>query len=174
MSGMDLSSFYNQFREEANENVRILNDGLLALEQMPDQRNPDAQAQVHAIFRAMHTIKGSARLLGFELVGKLAHTMENLLGTVREGQRSIDRPLADNLLRWGGALEGEDAEPFAAAHGYLERRRAGVSAGDLRHQTPWQEIYRTFVGQLATGACLEPATMYLRVIEERGNPRHSH
>jgi two-component system, chemotaxis family, sensor kinase CheA len=115
---MDLSSFYNQFREEANENVRILNDGLLALEQMPDQRDPDAQAQVHAIFRAMHTIKGSARLLGFELVGKLAHAMENLLGTVREGQRSIDRPLADNLLRCGdtileltaAAVEGRSVE----------------------------------------------------------------
>ncbi len=104
MSGMDLSSFYNQFREEATENVRILNDGLLALEQMPDQRDPDAQAQVHAIFRAMHTIKGSARLLGFEQVGKLAHAMENLLGTVREGQRIIDRALADNLLHCGDTI----------------------------------------------------------------------
>ena len=41
-------------------------------------------------------------------------------------------------------------------------------------QTPWQEIYRQMVGQLSTGGCLEPATLYLRVIETRGDPRHSH
>ncbi|CAP40497.1 IlvD/Edd family dehydratase [Bordetella petrii] len=41
-------------------------------------------------------------------------------------------------------------------------------------QTPWQEIYRQMVGQLSTGGCLEPATLYLRVVETRGDPRHSH
>jgi len=56
----------------------------------------------------------------------------------------------------------------------LARRKASLPLPDLTHQTPWQEIYRTFVGQLATGACLEPATLYLNIIEQRGNPRHSH
>ncbi|MGY6258206.1 IlvD/Edd family dehydratase [Paraburkholderia caledonica] len=41
-------------------------------------------------------------------------------------------------------------------------------------QTPWQELYRKWVGQLSTGGCLEPATLHLKVIEERGDPRHSH
>jgi xylonate dehydratase len=56
----------------------------------------------------------------------------------------------------------------------LARRRAAWRPPDLLHQTPWQEISRRFVGQLSTGACLEPATLYLDVIAERGNPRHSH
>jgi dihydroxy-acid dehydratase len=56
----------------------------------------------------------------------------------------------------------------------LARRRAAWSPPELTHQTPWQEISRKFVGQLSTGACLEPATLYLNVIAERGNPRHSH
>jgi dihydroxy-acid dehydratase len=56
----------------------------------------------------------------------------------------------------------------------LERRRAAWSPPALVHQTPWQEIYRQFVGQLSTGGCLEPATLYLDVIARRGNPRHSH
>ncbi len=101
---MDLSKFYSQFREETAENVRILSDGLLELENMSSQNDPAAQAHIHAIFRAMHTIKGSARLLGFERVGQLAHTMENVLGAVRAGQRMIDRPLADELLRGGDAI----------------------------------------------------------------------
>jgi xylonate dehydratase len=56
----------------------------------------------------------------------------------------------------------------------LARRRAAWAPPELTHQTPWQEISRKFVGQLSTGACLEPATLYLNVIAERGNPRHSH
>jgi dihydroxy-acid dehydratase len=54
------------------------------------------------------------------------------------------------------------------------RRREAYRPPALQHQTPWQEIYRKLVGQLSTGACLEPATLYLNVVEERGNPRHSH
>lgn len=41
-------------------------------------------------------------------------------------------------------------------------------------QTPWQEIQRRFVGQLATGACLEPAVLHLRVVERHGSPRRNH
>lgn len=41
-------------------------------------------------------------------------------------------------------------------------------------QTPWQEIYRQQVGQLATGGCLEPAVLHLKVIETYGTPRRNH
>jgi xylonate dehydratase len=56
----------------------------------------------------------------------------------------------------------------------LESRRAQSSFDVPVAQTPWQELYRQTVGQLSTGGCLEPATLYLKVIETRGNPRHSH
>ncbi|PMS22616.1 dihydroxy-acid dehydratase [Trinickia dabaoshanensis] len=56
----------------------------------------------------------------------------------------------------------------------LARRRDEAAPSVPPSQTPWQEIYRQFVGQLSTGGCLEPATLYLKVIETRGDPRHSH
>ena len=56
----------------------------------------------------------------------------------------------------------------------LARRRAEEAPSVPASQTPWQKIYRQFVGQLSTGGCLEPATLYLKVIETRGDPRHSH
>jgi len=56
----------------------------------------------------------------------------------------------------------------------LEKRRAAWRPPELVHQTPWQEIYRKMVGQLSTGGCLEPATLYLDIVRTRGNPRHSH
>jgi dihydroxy-acid dehydratase len=58
--------------------------------------------------------------------------------------------------------------------GELARRRQEAAPSVPASQTPWQEIYRQFVGQLSTGGCLEPATLYLKVIETRGDPRHSH
>jgi dihydroxy-acid dehydratase len=56
----------------------------------------------------------------------------------------------------------------------LARRRETATFDIPPAQTPWQELYRQTVGQLSTGGCLEPATLYLKVIAERGDPRHSH
>ena len=51
-------------------------------------------------------------------------------------------------------------------------RRAAWTPPDLHHQTPWQELYRTHVGQLADGGCLEMAVKYQRVAEDL--PRDNH
>ncbi|WP_417606982.1 IlvD/Edd family dehydratase [Primorskyibacter flagellatus] len=45
-------------------------------------------------------------------------------------------------------------------------------APEIVSQTPWQEIYRTHVGQLSDGGCLELATTYQRVV--RNLPRDNH
>jgi len=56
----------------------------------------------------------------------------------------------------------------------LERRRQQWKPDYPASQTPWQEMYRKLVGQLSTGGCLEPATLYMRVINDKNLPRHSH
>ena len=53
-----------------------------------------------------------------------------------------------------------------------ERRRAAWQPPELRNQTPWQEIYRANVGQLADGGCLELATAYQKI--GRDLPRDNH
>lgn len=58
--------------------------------------------------------------------------------------------------------------------GELEARRAAYVPPKLVSQTPWEEIYRSMVGQMGTGACLEPATLYLNVIETLGEARNNH
>jgi dihydroxy-acid dehydratase len=58
-----------------------------------------------------------------------------------------------------------------------ERRRALEAAGGYAYpasQTPWQEIQRDFVGQMETGAVLEPAVRYQRIAQTKGVPRDSH
>ena len=100
---MDLTAFYSQFRDETAENIRILNEGLLVLEAL-EPSAADRREHIDTIFRAMHTIKGSARVLGFDQVGRVAHTCEYILGAVREGQRELDRALADDVLRGADAI----------------------------------------------------------------------
>ena len=59
----------------------------------------------------------------------------------------------------------------------IERREALKAAGGYAYpasQTPWQEIQRSMVGQLETGAVLEPAVKYHRIIDTLGLPRDSH
>jgi dihydroxy-acid dehydratase len=57
------------------------------------------------------------------------------------------------------------------------RRRALEDAGGYpipASQTPWQEMQRADVGQLATGAVLESAVKYQKLAQDPGVPRHSH
>ena len=53
-----------------------------------------------------------------------------------------------------------------------QRRRAQWTPPELHNQTPWQELYRKHVGQLAEGGCLEMATRYQKVW--RDLPRDNH
>ncbi|CAN5735257.1 IlvD/Edd family dehydratase [soil metagenome] len=57
------------------------------------------------------------------------------------------------------------------------RREALEAQGGYRypeHQTPWQEIQRGLVGELETGAVLEPAVRYQRIAATKGLPRDNH
>jgi dihydroxy-acid dehydratase len=63
------------------------------------------------------------------------------------------------------------AEELAARHAELQ------AAGGYKypkHQTPWQEIQRGIVGQMETGAVLEPAVKYQRIAQTEGIPRDNH
>jgi dihydroxy-acid dehydratase len=58
-----------------------------------------------------------------------------------------------------------------------ERREALVAAGGYQYpasQTPWQEIQRSVVGQMNTGAILEGAEKYQRIAQTMGLPRDNH
>jgi dihydroxy-acid dehydratase len=56
----------------------------------------------------------------------------------------------------------------------IEARRDAWSPAIIASKTPWEEIYRATVGQLGTGACLEPATLYLNILETLGESRNNH
>jgi dihydroxy-acid dehydratase len=56
----------------------------------------------------------------------------------------------------------------------LAARRAAWTPPKRVNQTPWEEISRHYVGQLADGGCLELEAEYSRIIETYGEARHNH
>ncbi len=81
------------FSQEVDELLTAMEDALLVLESTPD----DADC-INSIFRAMHTIKGSSGLFGFDDVVAFTHEAETVLDRVRNGERAIDPELIAVLL----------------------------------------------------------------------------
>ncbi len=81
------------------------------------------------------------------------------------------------LLRTGDRIRidlGKRTANILISDEELAARRAAWTAPALVNQTPWQEIARAHVGQLADGAVIENAVKYQRVAESHGIPRDNH
>ncbi|MEW5008253.1 MAG: chemotaxis protein CheA [Cycloclasticus sp.] len=93
MTGIDLGPALIIFTQEAKDLLEEMESSLLSLEDEPD----DSET-VNSVFRAMHTIKGSAGLFGFNPVVAFTHEAETVLDHVRNGERAIDAALISVLL----------------------------------------------------------------------------
>jgi two-component system chemotaxis sensor kinase CheA len=81
MTNFDLTAFYGQFRDETWDNLDLVEQGLTTLEAQPDD-----QALLDRMLRAIHTTKGSAKIMGFSHINRLAHRIEDVLGAVGKGE----------------------------------------------------------------------------------------
>jgi len=81
------------FKEEAYELLAELEDSLLAMEQTPED-----QELMSRVFRALHTIKGSGAMFGFEEIAAFTHEVETVFDLVRNGQIEITKDLVDLSL----------------------------------------------------------------------------
>jgi two-component system chemotaxis sensor kinase CheA len=82
------------FLEEANELLADLESGLLDLEMTPE--DPEL---IGRIFRAMHTIKGSGAMFGFDEVSRFTHHLETAYDLVRNEKLKVDKGLIDLTLK---------------------------------------------------------------------------
>ncbi|MBF0627700.1 MAG: chemotaxis protein CheW [Magnetococcales bacterium] len=83
------------FVQEATEHLETIEPDLLTLEERGDGTDPEI---INRLFRSVHSIKGSAGFFGLSSITKLSHTMENLLGKVRDKSMSISPAVTDSLL----------------------------------------------------------------------------
>jgi two-component system chemotaxis sensor kinase CheA len=97
---IDMSQFYQVFFEEAQEHL----DGMESLLLELDLSNPDSE-QLNAIFRAAHSIKGSAGTFGFTDLAEVTHVLENLLDRIRKGELALRPEMIDAFLDAGDVLK---------------------------------------------------------------------
>ncbi|MDD5247904.1 MAG: chemotaxis protein CheW [Rhodocyclaceae bacterium] len=95
-----MSQFFQVFYEETAEHLASMESLLLAL----DIANPDAE-QLNAVFRAAHSIKGSAGTFGFTDLAQVTHILENLLDRIRKGELALREEMIDAFLDAGDVLK---------------------------------------------------------------------
>jgi two-component system chemotaxis sensor kinase CheA len=110
----ELELLRQTFLTEAEEGLAAMEEALVTLEAFPDDPEP-----LHAIFRTIHTIKGSAAIVGFNNVSELAHLVEDALEAYRSGMVRVTPVHVSLLLLTVDALREVIA---AAAAGRTELR----------------------------------------------------
>jgi len=110
-----LDKFQESFREEAYELLNDLERILLILED-----NPESQEDIAAVFRVMHTVKGSAGMFGFTEVARFAHEVESTLDAVRNGKLPVTPQLVSLTLDARDHIREMLQEPAAAGPKFTE------------------------------------------------------
>jgi chemosensory pili system protein ChpA (sensor histidine kinase/response regulator) len=80
------------FQPEAEEHLQIVSDCLISLE---GNNNPE---EINKLFRAIHTIKGSAAQVGLKRLAAIAHRVEDLIGRLRDGEIGPSPAVVDLCL----------------------------------------------------------------------------
>jgi two-component system chemotaxis sensor kinase CheA len=83
-----MSEYQDSFRADAQDLLTELETALLELETRPDN-----QDLVERVFRAMHTIKGNARVVGFDDIAGFTHELETVFDLIRKGQVAFSRKI---------------------------------------------------------------------------------
>ena len=120
----DFAQFQDAFFEEAAEHLAVVEEGLLALEQHPEDLD-----LLNKIFRSAHSIKGTSGMFGFNAVAQFTHKMETLLDLLRNGQKAVTPAIADLLLRSTDCLKT-----------LIDAAKTGSSVDDVTVQRLTEEL----------------------------------
>ncbi len=115
-----------EFITEGLDLIINAEEALLTLENYPDDED-----SVGMVFRAFHTIKGTAAFMDLTLISEMGHHAENLLSRVRDGEIRYTGGYADLALRSldmlkdliNGVEEAMGGAPFKKTPGYDELMR---------------------------------------------------
>jgi chemosensory pili system protein ChpA (sensor histidine kinase/response regulator) len=128
------------FGPEAAEHLETMTTALVAL-----GREGASEAELAALFRSVHTLKGAAYVVGCHPIGGLAHGLEDLLVAVRAGRVPLTAPVLDAALdavdTFRRMLEPAGDPPVdltAAVAGF--RTRVGALLGDAPGDVPAPDV----------------------------------
>ena len=96
----ELDEILNIFQQEGGEILQSMDKSLFALEK--DPKNPDIIIQ---LARDAHSLKGSARMLGFGGIQSVAHKVEDVLGLIRDGKLDSNSEIIDAISESLGHIQ---------------------------------------------------------------------
>lgn len=122
---IDMDGLLEMFFEEAEEHLTAFENGLLELEEAPDDRDVVAR-----IFRAAHSIKGASGTFGLTDVTRFTHALETVLDRLRAGELAYTRDVAQIFLPSIDVLRGlvRAARDGAAAPAEAAQLRTALEA----------------------------------------------
>lgn len=88
----ELDEILNIFQQEGGEILQSMDKNLFALEK--DPKNHDILIR---LARDAHSLKGSARMLGFESIQTIAHKIEDILGFIKDGKIESTGEITDTI-----------------------------------------------------------------------------
>ncbi|WP_368518609.1 chemotaxis protein CheA [Rhizobium sp.] len=88
------------FRTEATEQLELIEAGLLDL-----MRDLSDRAQIDAVFRGLHTLKGSGSMFGFDQLAAFTHHCETAFDRVRKGEAPATKELVGAVLDAQGHMQ---------------------------------------------------------------------
>src|SRR5512133_1368147 len=88
-----MDHFRKKFLEEASEHINDLERSLLELE-----NDPENKGIIEKVFRAMHSLKGSGAMFGFEKISEFTHNLETVYDLVRNGEMFVTGDLLNITL----------------------------------------------------------------------------
>jgi two-component system chemotaxis sensor kinase CheA len=142
---MMMDQYAETFREETLELLSELEVGLLELEQRPD----DADA-IDRVFRALHTVKGSAGMIGFEAISGFTHEVETVFELVRSGGLAVSGELVNLTLAARDMIKSIMEADFGGAA--VDPQAAERITAALRALIPVADTACPAAGEQATAA----------------------
>jgi chemosensory pili system protein ChpA (sensor histidine kinase/response regulator) len=135
------------FQPEAEEHLQVVSDCLISLE---GNNNPE---EINRLFRAIHTVKGSAAQVGLKRLGAIAHRVEDLIGRLRDGEIEPSPAVVDICLESVDVLKKTLHQQWADE----SEMRNGVDSllNRIAEFAP-VEIEETAASQIAATESLEP------------------
>lgn len=90
---MDMSKYKTMFVNEAQESLSQMDVAAAQL-----QRTPGNTELTDQLFRQAHSVKGMAASMGYDEIAELAHSVEDLMSSFRDGDREPDKPVLTLLI----------------------------------------------------------------------------
>ncbi len=133
-----MDELLSEFLTETNEGLGLLDVELVKLEQ-----NPNDPEILSNIFRLVHTIKGTCGFLGLPRLESVAHAGENVLGRLRDGELVVTPHIVtvvldclDRIREILGVLEATEAEPEGDDSELIARLDAICESADAGELSP--------------------------------------